>query len=101
MFLKGPGVVPHPRFDPVSQGFTQPDIKYEWNKLYVLGLHYRTSPDSVKNYIELISGYEVSYVEWFKPNGKAIVTLKTDKIRGKYFLQCILKQQCLCEGTIG
>lgn len=83
IFLTGPGAVPRPRFDPVSQGFTQRDIKYERNKLYVLGLRYRASPDSVKNYIQLISGYEVSYVEWFKPNGKAIVTLRTDKIRGK------------------
>ena len=80
----GPGAVPRPRFDPVSQGFTQPDIRYEWNKLYVLGLHYRTSPDSVKNYIKIVSGYDVSHVEWFKPNGKAIVTLKTNKIKGKY-----------------
>jgi len=83
IFLTGPGAVPRPLSNPVSQGFTQPDIKYEWNKLYVLGLHYKASQDSVKNYIELISGYDVSYVEWFKPNGKAIVTLRTDKIRGK------------------
>ena len=69
--------------DPVSLGFTQPDIKYEWNKLYVLGLHYRTTPDGVKNYIERISGYDVKYVKWFKPNGKAIVTLQTEKISGK------------------
>jgi len=82
LFLTGPGAVQRPQYDPVSQGFTQPDIKYEWNKLYVLGLHYRVSPDSVKNYIRIVSGYEVSYVEMFKPNGKAIVTLKTDKIKG-------------------
>ena len=79
----GPGAVSRPRFDPVSLGFTQPDIRYERNKLYVLGLHYRTSPDSVKNYIKIVSGYDVGHVEWFKPNGKAIVTLKTDKIKGK------------------
>ena len=76
---------PEPRqpLDPVSLGFTQPDIKYEWNKLYVLGLNFRTTPDGVKNYIERISGYDVKYVEWFKPNGKAIVTLDTLKISSK------------------
>ena len=72
---------------PVSLGFTQPDIKYEWNKLYVLGLHYRTSADSLKNYIEIISRYDVNYVEMFKPNGKAIVTLKTEKITGENLLR--------------
>ena len=76
------GAVPRQRHDPVSLGFTQPHIKYEWNKLYVLGLHFRTTPDAVKNYIERISGYDVKYVEWFKPNGKAIVTLQTVKIAG-------------------
>lgn len=64
-----------------SHGFIQPDIKYEWNQLYVLGLHYKTSPDSLKNYIQIISGYEVASVRWFKPNGKAIVKLKTHKIK--------------------
>jgi len=34
------------------------------------------------NYIERISGYDVKYVKWFKPNGKAIVTLQTEKISG-------------------
>lgn len=72
--------------DPVSLGFTQPDIKYEWNKLYVLGLHHRTTPDGIMNYIERISDYDVKYVEWFKPNGKAVVTLKTEKISGKQLL---------------
>ena len=52
--------------------------------MYVLGLHYKTTPDAVKNYIERISGYNVKYVEWFKPNGKAIVTLDTIKIKGKH-----------------
>lgn len=70
--------------DPVSLGFTQPDIKYEWNKLYVLGLHHRTTPDGIKNYIERISGYDVKYVKMFKPNGKAIVALQTEKISGIY-----------------
>ena len=78
-----PGAGPR---DPASLGFTQPDIKYEWNKLYVLGLHHRTTPDGIKNYIERISGYDVKYVEWFKPNGKAIVTLQTEKISGKHLL---------------
>lgn len=75
-----PGAGPR---DPVSLGFTQPDIKYEWNKLYVLGMHHRTTRDGIKNYIERISGYDVRHVEWFKPNGKAIVTLQTEKISGK------------------
>ena len=66
----------------ISQGFIQRDIKYDWNQLYVLGLHHKTSSDGLKNYIQLISGYEAS-VLWFKPNGKAIVTLKTDRIKGK------------------
>lgn len=78
-----PGAGPR---DPVSLGFTQPDIKYEWNKLYVLGLHHRTTPDGIMNYIERISGYDVKYVKWFKPNGKAVVTLKTEKILGKQLL---------------
>ena len=78
-----PGAGPR---DPVSLGFTQPDIKYEWNKLYVLGLHHRTTPDGVRSYIERISGYDVKYVKWFKPNGKAIVTLQTEKISGKHLL---------------
>ena len=78
-----PGVIQRQRWDPVSLGFTQPGIRYEWNKLYVLGLHYRTSPDSLKNFMELISGYEVKSVDWFKPNGKAIVTFNTEKITGK------------------
>ena len=78
-----PGVGPP---DPVSLGFTQRDIKYEWNKLYVLGLHHRTTPDGIQNYIERISGYDVKYVEWFKPNGKAIVTLKTERISGNLLL---------------
>ncbi|KAJ7381856.1 death effector domain-containing [Desmophyllum pertusum] len=43
----------------VSLGFTQPDITYEKNKWYVLGLNFRTTPDGVKNYIERISGYDV------------------------------------------
>lgn len=73
----------HQPRDPVSLGFTQPGIKYEWNRLYVLGLYFRTTSDGVKNYIERISGYDVRYVEWFKPNGKAIVTLNTLKISGK------------------
>ncbi|XP_068688637.1 uncharacterized protein [Montipora foliosa] len=64
-----------------SHGFIQPDIKYEWNQLYVLGLHYKTSHDSLKNYIQIISGYEVASVRWFKPNGKAIVKLKTHRIK--------------------
>ena len=68
--------------DPVLLGFTQPDIRYEWNKLYVLGLDYRTSPDSLKNFMELISGYEVKRVDWFKPNGKAIVTFNIQKVTG-------------------
>ena len=67
----------------MSLGFTQPDIRYEWNKLYVLGLHHRTTHDGIKNYIERISGYDVKYVKWFKPNGKAIVALQTEKISGK------------------
>ena len=54
--------------------------------MYVLGLHHRTTPDGIKNYIERISGYDVKYVEWFKPNGKAIVTLKAEKISGKHLL---------------
>ena len=78
-----PGAIQRQRWDPVSLGFTQPDIRYEWNKLYVLGLHYRTSPDSLKNFMELISGYDVKRVDWFKPNGKAIVTFNTEKITGK------------------
>lgn len=78
------GAEPRQQFDAASQGFKQPNIKYEWNKLYVLGLHYKTTPDAVKNYIERISGYNVKYVEWFKPNGKAIVTLDTIKIKGKH-----------------
>lgn len=80
----------------LSQGFTQPDIKYEWNQLYVLGLHYKTSSDGLKNYIHVISGYEAS-VLWFKPNGKAIVTLKTEKIKGKHDIRfkvdCSVKQK--------
>ncbi|XP_022804134.1 poly [ADP-ribose] polymerase 14-like [Stylophora pistillata] len=74
------GAVPRQRRDPVSLGFTQPDIRYERNKLYILGLHFRSTRDAVKNYIERISGYDVDRVEWFKPNGKAIVTLNTDRI---------------------
>ena len=76
--------MPRQRSDPVSLGFTQPDIRYEWNKLYILGLHFRSTRDAVKNYIERISGYDVKNVEWFKPNGKAIVTLNTDRIVGKW-----------------
>ena len=68
----------------VSQGFILHDITYTWNQLYVLGLHYKTSPDGLKNYIHLISGYEVQHVLWFKPNGRAIVVLKTRKIKGKH-----------------
>ena len=87
-FVTGPGhqagAVPHQRPDPVSLGFTQPDIKYEWNKLYILGLHFRSTRDAVNNYIERISGYDVKNVEMFKPNGKAIVTLNTDRIAGKW-----------------
>ena len=75
-----PGAGPR---DPVSLGFTQPNIKYEWNKLYVLGLHRRTTPEGIENYIERISGYDVKHVKWFQPNGKAIVTLQTEKISGK------------------
>ena len=84
-FLRtGPSYQPGARHrDPVSLGFTQPDIKYEWNKLYVLGLHHKTTHDGIMNYIERISGYDVKYVKWFKPNGKAIVTLQTEKISGK------------------
>ena len=52
--------------------------------LYILGLHFRSTRDAVKNYIERISGYDVKNVEWFKPNGKAIVTLNTDRIVGKW-----------------
>jgi len=78
----------------VSLGFTQLDIKYEWNKLYVLGLHYRTTRDGIKNYIERISGYDVKDVKWFKPNGKAIVTLKTEKISGKQLPWKRLKVAC-------
>ena len=78
-----PGAIQRQRWDPVSLGFTQSDIRYEWNKLYVLGLHYRTSPDSLKNFMEGISGYEVKCVDWFKPNGKAIVTFNTKKLTGK------------------
>ncbi|XP_068752249.1 uncharacterized protein [Montipora capricornis] len=74
----------------ISQGFIQPDIKYEWNELYVLGLHYKTSQDSLKNYIHIISGYEVDFVRWFKPKGKAIVKLKTEKIKD---FQDILRAQ--------
>ncbi|XP_074627497.1 uncharacterized protein LOC141885604 isoform X1 [Acropora palmata] len=74
----------------VSEGLILPDIMYKWNQLYVLGLHYKTSPDGLKNYIHLISGYEVLHVLWFKPNGKAIVTLKTRKIKD---FQDILKGQ--------
>lgn len=48
----------------------------------MLGLHYRTSPDSLKNFMELISGYEVKRVDWFKPNGKAMVTFNTEKLTG-------------------
>lgn len=81
------------RRDPVSLGFTQPDIKYEWNKLYVLGLHHRTTPDGIKNYIERISGYDVRDVKWFKPNGKAIVALETEKISGKRLPSQRLKVQ--------
>jgi len=78
----------------VSLGFTQPDIKYEWNKLYVLGLHHRTTRDGIKNYIERISGYDVKDVKWFKPNGKAIVTLQTKKISGKLLPWQRLKVAC-------
>ena len=77
-----PGAIQRQLRDPVSLGFTHPDIRYEWNKLYVLGLHYRTSPDSLKNFMELISGYEVKHVDWFKPNGKAIVTFNIKKVTG-------------------
>lgn len=77
-----PGAIQRQLRDPVSLGFTQPDIRYEWNKLYVLGLHYRTSPDSLKNFMELISGYKVKRVDWFKPNGKAIVTFNIEKLTG-------------------
>ena len=66
----------------VSIGFVHSDVLYEKNKLYVLGLHYKTTKDSVQNYIERISGEEVKHVLLFKPNGKAIVTL--NKIRGKF-----------------
>ena len=77
-----PGAIQRQLRDPVSLGFTQPDVRYEWNKLYVLGLHYRTSPDSLKNFMELISGYKVKRVDWFKPNGKAIVTFNIKKLTG-------------------
>lgn len=71
------------RYDPVFLGFTQPDIKYEWNKLYVLGLRHKSSRDSLKNFMELVSGgaYKVRHLEWFG-NGKAIVTLNTKKLSG-------------------
>ena len=57
------------------------DVKYEWNKLYVLGLRKRPTKDALKMYIERISDYDVKHVLMFK-NGKAIVTLDTLKIRG-------------------
>ena len=82
----------------ISQGFIQRDIKYDWNKLYVLGLHYKTSSDGLKNYIQLISGYEAS-VLWFKPNGKAIVTLKTDRIKGKHDIR--IKVNCSVNQKLG
>ena len=58
------------------------DVKYEWNKLYVLGLRKRTTKDALKMYIERISNYDVKHVLMFR-NGKAIVTLDTGKIRGE------------------
>lgn len=70
-------------FDPVSQGFTLKEVRYEKNKLYVLGLNKKTTKDCVLNYIERISGCDVKHVLWFKPNGRAIVTLDTVKITGQ------------------
>ena len=80
------------------KGFIQRDIKYDWNQLYVLGLHHKTSSDGLKNYIQLISGYEAS-VLWFKPNGKAIVTMKTDRIKGKHHIR--IKVNCSVNQKLG
>ena len=52
--------------------------------MYILGLHFWSTRDAVNNYIERISGYDVKNVEMFKPNGKEIVTLNTDRIAGKW-----------------
>ncbi|CAH3191080.1 unnamed protein product, partial [Porites evermanni] len=70
-----------------SRGFIL-DTRYEPNKLYVLGLNKITTKDGLKMFMERISECDVKHILWFKPKGKAIVTLnrrisdyKYDKIR--------------------
>lgn len=65
-------------------GYILKDVRYERNKLYVLGLRSKTTKDCVRNFIARISGCDVKHVTalMFKPYGRAIVTLDTDKITG-------------------
>lgn len=63
-------------------GYILKDVRYERNKLYVLGLRSKTTKDCVLNFIARISGCDVKHVLMFKPYGRAIVTLDTDKITG-------------------
>ena len=64
-------------------GYILKDVRYERNKLYVLGLHHRVTKECLLHYIEKISSYDVKHILWFKPNGRAIVTLDAETI-GKF-----------------
>ena len=64
-------------------GYILKDVRYERNKLYVLGLHHRVTKECLLHYIEKISNYDVKHILWFKPNGRAIVTLDPETI-GKF-----------------
>lgn len=59
------------------------DTPYEPNKLYVLGLNKITTKDGLKMFMERISECDVKHILWFKPKGKAIVTLNR-RISGGY-----------------
>lgn len=59
------------------------DTRYEPNKLYVLGLNKITTKDGLKMFMERISECVVKHILWFKPKGKAIVTLNR-RISGAY-----------------
>ena len=60
------------------------DTRYEPNKLNVLGLNKITTKDGLKMFMERISECDVKHILWFKPKGKAIVTLDTHRISGGY-----------------
>ena len=81
-------VVSSRSYDPVARGFILKDVRYEKNKLYVLGLHPSVTKDCLLHYIEKISDYEVKHILWFKPHGRAIVTLDRDTT-GKIVMQSV------------